>query len=1384
MADINVSVGIDPRPGEAGARVIKRSLSDVKKQADDTKGSIFNLTNALRGLVAYVSIRQLVEYADTWKLVQGRMSLVTTSTQQLNRVTKDLFDVAQRTRNSFVAVADTYTGIARATRELGVSEQTLKRITETISKTVTISGAPAASAEAALFQLRQGLAAGALRGQELNSVLEQTPRLAEAIAKGMNLTIGQLRKAGEEGKITAEKVIEALTNQAEAVDAEFAKMPLTIGQAFTMLNNSITKMVGEIDKATGISTGLATALATVAENLGTVLAIAAGVAGGIGIMGMVVFLGRAATAVWGVVGAVNALNISLLAVVGGGAIKAAFMGFVALLGGPLVATLGIVAAAVGGLSITMLALKDDIGKVGDSSLTLGESLTAGFALFALNTETILSKLGEHISSWFQHQIDIAVAGSQEIASAILAAADPSRTMQDYMNANMQDPDVAARYDRLAKYQNGPGLFTDMGNEMNNNIDRVTEMIRYNRMLAASTAGGEGGEGGGGGGGNSVTEAAKKATDQYKKLREEMTEQIADLRMLNQFYEDTPDLISEVTGDIEIMAQARKFDKNMTRAQKDELVGYLRELQKQKALSASNERIQGMKQQLDLIKAEISLQNVSEAQRKRSLTIMKAEQELRAKSAGLTEEQIQKELQLTAAIADGQAALDAAQKEREEMMKPIDNAIEGIQGAFTDAFQNIFTNGVKSFSNLGSAIKSIMINAAAQLATLWIFKSTGLAGGIGQMFGGTGGTTGVSSASAAGGSSGGGFSVGSLSSFGNLLNGGLYSQTLGSFGMGVGNTLAGYGANFVGPTQAGAIGAGAFGNLGYGAIGGLGASLFGLGGGVGGMVGNIAGSLAGGAIGTSMGTILGMAGGPVGAIIGGFLGSALGGLFGNKKPTNAAAFGNVSFDTGVASYSHMNKGNSEENMGILKSAFDQVLTFGQAFNQLGVGTIKGGITGIDMGVRDAGSAYVNGVKVTAGAGQFGQLAINALKEALKQTNITNSDVKTALSKADYSDLSELLTNVQFAANFRDNLQALSEGYSLENDIRKQAKESVKSMTDQLSEFLDKTKEIGLSTNEATAAVKAYVDALVSGIDPTKDLTSGEQAVISLRTTWDSMTDALKLAGYTAQQAAQLIETGFSNALAKTRAAFGQDIEDAILSFTDPQELAIKQLDREFETIRRNAVAYGYDLVKVEELYGLKRQQIVEQTNQSIINSYTGIKDYLDGMLLKSDSSLSESGRITEAQNQFNEALGLARSGNSDALSSITSKAETLRQLMRGYLGSGVEYANFETMLRSTLSGLLPSGYATGTNYAAPGWAMVAEQGAELVRFRGGEQVVSAGTTGRVQAEVVTELKRGNYSNAAMLERVVQIMEAQARQIEGLNSRLDRYIAAQPAAGGRR
>lgn len=233
------------------------SMVGLSSSIDSASSSTKLMGVAMSALGVAMSANKFVKYADEMTQLDSKLKLVTASSKDLAKVQSELFKISQNARVSFADTADLYSRMGRSTKETTISQEELLKVTDTISKSLIISGSSAESANAALVQLGQGFAADALRGQELNSVLEQTPRLAKAIAEGLGVGLGELREIAAEGQLTTKKTIEAILKSGEAVDEEFKKMTMTVDQSMIKVNNSFLKLVGNLNDATGLTNGLA-----------------------------------------------------------------------------------------------------------------------------------------------------------------------------------------------------------------------------------------------------------------------------------------------------------------------------------------------------------------------------------------------------------------------------------------------------------------------------------------------------------------------------------------------------------------------------------------------------------------------------------------------------------------------------------------------------------------------------------------------------------------------------------------------------------------------------------------------------------------------------------------------------------------------------------------------------------------------------------------------------------------------------------------------------------------------------------------------------------------------------------------------------------------------
>nr|WP_240055560.1 phage tail tape measure protein [Pseudomonas fluorescens] len=202
---------------------------------------------------------------EAYGTLTNRLKLVTNGSAELTAAQAAVFNIAQASAQPLASTAELYQRIATNQEALKLSGEGVAGVVGTISKTLAVSGASAESANAALIQLGQAFASGVLRGEELNSVMEQAPALAQAIAAGMGKTVGELRSLGAAGELTAQAVVKALQSQVGAVDALFDKTATTIGNSFTKIGNSLIHFVGELDQATGASSQIANAFVSVSK---------------------------------------------------------------------------------------------------------------------------------------------------------------------------------------------------------------------------------------------------------------------------------------------------------------------------------------------------------------------------------------------------------------------------------------------------------------------------------------------------------------------------------------------------------------------------------------------------------------------------------------------------------------------------------------------------------------------------------------------------------------------------------------------------------------------------------------------------------------------------------------------------------------------------------------------------------------------------------------------------------------------------------------------------------------------------------------------------------------------------------------------------------------
>ena len=276
-----------------GAEKIRAAFGDVERgtnaaaagadRLSESIAKVGHYGSAFLGVSALVEYtRQVIQTADAYTGIEARLRLATTSQQEFNRANAALFEIAQRNGVPLSETIALYSKLAPALRELGGTQQQVLQMSNLVAQSLRLSGAGAAESSASMLQLSQALGSGVLRGDEFNSLMENAPRLMQAMAAGMHQPLGALRAMAGQGQLTADKVTNALLSQKDVLEKEYGQLPLTVSAAWTKLGNSITQEIGRMNAETSGTQTLAEAIAKVADNI-SILGDVAGAAARTGI---------------------------------------------------------------------------------------------------------------------------------------------------------------------------------------------------------------------------------------------------------------------------------------------------------------------------------------------------------------------------------------------------------------------------------------------------------------------------------------------------------------------------------------------------------------------------------------------------------------------------------------------------------------------------------------------------------------------------------------------------------------------------------------------------------------------------------------------------------------------------------------------------------------------------------------------------------------------------------------------------------------------------------------------------------------------------------------------------------------------------------------------
>lgn len=239
----------------------------VNQGSNNLGGGVNKLRGAfgsLQGLLAAaglgIGVAEIIAVSDAFVNLEAKIKLATGEGANFVNGFNGVKQIAAETFSSIENTGELFARITQASEALGLAQQDVLGITQTINQAIKLSGGSAASADAAITQLIQGLQSGVVRGDEFNSIMEQSPRLAKAMADGLGVTRGELRSMAMDGKLTSEVVINAVRSQGEAIASEFTTLPETVGNAVQTMKNSLFVFIGGMNESVNQSGRLAEAI--------------------------------------------------------------------------------------------------------------------------------------------------------------------------------------------------------------------------------------------------------------------------------------------------------------------------------------------------------------------------------------------------------------------------------------------------------------------------------------------------------------------------------------------------------------------------------------------------------------------------------------------------------------------------------------------------------------------------------------------------------------------------------------------------------------------------------------------------------------------------------------------------------------------------------------------------------------------------------------------------------------------------------------------------------------------------------------------------------------------------------------------------------------------
>lgn len=231
------------------SRVVNEQTRHERKVKDtnDSAGKLLGTVKRIVAVAAGFTIgKQIFKLSDEMTQTSARLDLMNDGLQDTDALQQMIYQSAQRTRTSYLATADVVAKLGQRAGDAFGSSEEVVQFAENLNKQFVIAGASQQEIASASLQLTQALGSGVLRGEELNAVFEASPNVIQTIADYLDVPIGKIRDMAANGEITASVVKNAMLGATDAINEQFDQMPMTWGQAWTVMKNAAINASDEV----------------------------------------------------------------------------------------------------------------------------------------------------------------------------------------------------------------------------------------------------------------------------------------------------------------------------------------------------------------------------------------------------------------------------------------------------------------------------------------------------------------------------------------------------------------------------------------------------------------------------------------------------------------------------------------------------------------------------------------------------------------------------------------------------------------------------------------------------------------------------------------------------------------------------------------------------------------------------------------------------------------------------------------------------------------------------------------------------------------------------------------------------------------------------------